>query len=283
MALPLTQLVAFTFMKFQSIGNDFIIADLHRYHKNDAEILQEKLTDPRTVRSLCARHTGVGADCLLIIPRSYDNNKVDLLVYNADGSQARNCLNGVRTVAHYLNAFGSFDSDITICIGGLNLQCNVSKVYPEEKKADVTTQVPKSNVLARLAVTVDGKKIEGWSASVGNPHFVVLQEGDRSWLELHGERFQKLSAFPEGVNVEFVKTINEHHYEVLVYERGCGITKGCSSGLAAVTRVLRDNGKLEINQKITLSMEGGDVVVWVDENNFIFLQAPSHFVFKGSF
>jgi len=92
-----------------------------------------------------------------------------------------------------------------------------------------------------------------------------------------------LPAFPEGVNVEFVKTINDHHYEVLVYERGCGITKGCSSGLAAVTRVLRDNGKLEINQKITLSMEGGDVVVWVDENNFIFLQATSHFVFKGSF
>ena len=152
--------VSLSFMKFQSIGNDFIIADLHRYQLAQANVLLEKLSLPETVRYLCNRRTGIGADCLLIITKSYDNNKADIVVYNADGSYARNCLNGVRTIAHYLHAYCSFDAEMTVGVGGgLKFFCTVVRVYPEKKSADVITQISGCKIIRPASVIVENKSL----------------------------------------------------------------------------------------------------------------------------
>lgn len=269
-----------SFYKYQSIGNDFIIVDMAGENKAVKTFSFASAPWKSFVQDICKRNTGVGADCLLVITER-DNVGIRLLVFNADGTQAENCLNGVRCIAHYFFSKLSDANEVYVRIGSLSFHCKKGDLI-SQKALSITTKISLIQSLGRVCAEVDKHSFNGWSVSVGNPHFVVCSEQNAAWLKAHGESFQKLTAFPEGVNIEFIWEESFLHFNLIVFERGCGLTNGCSSGIVAAAFVLREKGCVDGESPITIIMPGGRVKILYGEKGAISLNAISHFVFNGS-
>ena len=269
-----------SFFKYQSIGNDVIILDGADYKPSEIDLFLSSSDWPIQVKGLCTRSTGVGADCVLVITNK-ESTGAKIRVFNADGSEAENCLNGVRCIAHYLFSTNSFQKKLIISIGSREFLC-LEKGSPQDGKLSIETVVSCASVKGEIEVSVDGKIFKGWSVDVGNPHFVVLGRQNSHWLGENGSKFQQLKQFPQGVNIEFLWEPSAGFFNLLAYERGCGLTNGCSSGITAAAAVLRENEMLCEDETISIAMPGGEVEIWFDQANAIHLNALSHFVFRGS-
>src|SRR3990172_9516452 len=162
------------FLKYQSLGNDFVILDWYR--KSDPAV-QCALTDPswkKFVIQSCDRHFGIGADGFLVLKHHRENQLPEVLVFNADGSSAENCLNGLRCIAHYLYTHYSFPSKFSIKIGQHMVDCLVEgdKNFPEA--LSILTTVDFVVYHGQLSIHVNDCLFEGHTAHAGNPHFIVF-------------------------------------------------------------------------------------------------------------
>ena len=129
------------FIKYQSLGNDFILYD---WYKKPAVFVQQALKDAgwaQFVKDLCDRHFGVGADGILIIKSSPETSFPEMLIFNADGSQAQMCMNGVRAAAHYLFTHHGVQKIFKIRVGQRDVECSVIEDKNKEKPIDVVTNV----------------------------------------------------------------------------------------------------------------------------------------------
>ena len=253
--------------------------------------MQNELSAPSMaplVKATCDRHTGVGADGLLIIISSAQASMPEMIVFNADGSRAETCFNGLRCVAHHLFVHHKFPKQFNIKTGQRVADCTV---VPHEQGIQIVTRIGAVSVEGQRTVATSVGDFTGYVADVGNPHFVIFEPTDLHWLAQNGAGIESHPSFEHKTNVEFVVPIASAQnttglplaYSVLVYERGCGITLACSSGAAAVTGLLQQLGKIAYDQKIAIVMPGGMVQAWVDKNNDVTLQATAHSVFEGSF
>ncbi|MCB9492873.1 MAG: diaminopimelate epimerase [Epsilonproteobacteria bacterium] len=271
-----------SFVKYHSLGNDFVIFD---WFKKPRFYLNAILRDskwPEFVRRVCQRNTGVGADCVLLIVSSEQTREPELLIYNADGSFAQNCSNGVRCVAHYLHMQRSFPEQFSVAMNGRNVVCTINKTNVPDGDIQVTTNL--GNVLYKKEHTVlcADKKLQGHVLSVGNPHFVVLEKIKPSWLEKYGYSIENHESFEQGTNVEFAWQHGDSgHYQLIVHERGCGMTQACGSGASAVLALLYFLKKIAYDQKTVVIMPGGEVIGWMSHNEDVILQASVEFVFSG--
>lgn len=275
------------FIKYQSLGNDFVIFD---WYKRPSVFMHNELHDAswkKFVSRICDRHYGVGADGVLIVTSSTPAGMPEMLIFNADGSQAETCLNGIRCVAHYLYTAHHFPDRFDIKVGSRVAECSVLPLTVHCTAHDIVTRVGSVTCAGERTIDLSEGSFSGLVASVGNPHFIIFQKTTLEWLTKNGKQIETHPSFAQGTNVEFVwacedKSIHEKRFNVLVYERGCGITLACSSGAAAITGVLLDRGLIIKNQKVTLSMPGGNVQAFVDVDGSVVLQATAQVVFKGS-
>ena len=247
------------FIKYHSLGNDLILVDWR--HQSLDEVC-EHIAVPAwgdDVARMCQRHFGIGADGLLVLSKSPHDSIPEVFVFNADGSRAETCFNGLRCVADYLFRRCGSSGRVDIIMGG---RCCVCQKIGD----DIVTAVGKAICSGSRTIHVAQKALEGHVVSVGNPHFVILGKTTPRWLSLHGKAIERHELFPRRTNVEFVwKPIESMScYRVLVHERGCGMTLACSSGVAAITGVLGAQGRISALQQTTYSLPGGQLVSWID-------------------
>lgn len=297
------------FTKSHSLGNDFIILD---QNKNDQNNIESHPNWSDTVKKLCNRHTGIGADGILIIPKkeiAADSSNVK--IFNADGSNGNICLNGARCVADYLHKTNKTPkkspSKIFIVMGNKSIE---HQILPSDEGNNllITQKIDIGTVQKTESYE---KKFLGHVVDVGNPHFIILQEKTLSWLRKHGKKIESYKKFPNKTNVEFIwpkkETVSPSmfEYNMIVYERGCGITQACSSGVAAVMTLLYSqkakvspptkalppmkvpppikNTTFHVgqNKKIKIQMPGGEIISWITSDEKVALQTKATIVFHG--
>lgn len=273
------------FSKYQSLGNDFILFD---WFRKPAFLIDQTLNAPdfsATVAALCNRHTGVGADGVLILKEHRVHGCAQMLIFNADGTQAQLCMNGLRCVAHCLVTNHHFPETFNIETQAALVACSVTHDQENPAHLVITTKLDGAMLQGNVSLSIDGRMISGFIVDVGNPHFIIFEPTTLGWLTQHGASIERHEQFPNQTNVEFVWQHAEQEkssYNVLVYERGCGITQACSSGAAAITWTLYEQGHCKTNVPITLCMPGGVVTCLIDGSNTINLQASAHKVFDGT-
>lgn len=238
------------FTKMQALGNDFVVAeDIHP----TAEL----------VRRLCDRRRGIGADGLLVVDKFPTMN-----YWNADGSAAQMCGNGLRCVARYAVERGWSKEREWMSI--------VTPVGERRALVDGDT------ITAELGqVTIGGMLKIGervfHEASVGNPHAVTLvDEPDVVDVAHEGSEVSADAAFPEGTNVEFVKVEAPDRIRLRVWERGVGETLACGSGMVVAAAVATGQPR----EPVTVIVPGGAAQVFF-ENGAAYLVGPAETVFEG--
>jgi diaminopimelate epimerase len=273
------------FIKYQSLGNDFIIFD---WYKKPLTFMQNELKGmawQQFVLRICDRHYGVGADGVLIVTGCPQAGMPEMLIFNADGNQAENCLNGLRCLAHYLFTTYHFPENFFVKVGARVAECIVQHTR-QGQTCDIVTRVGAINYEGEREIVVAQTPLKGNIVSIGNPHFIIFDKKDTSWVRAHGPAIESHESFPHKTNVEFIwqsRTGDNSSYEVIVFERGCGITLACSSGAACITGLLLQKNLIEKEQKVTLHMPGGSLISWVDPDGSVVLQSSARPIFCGIF
>ena len=208
------------FAKGHGTGNDFIVVpDLDDRLALGAE----------AVRALCHRRTGIGADGVLRIVRTAGGPAPWFMDYrNADGSVAEMCGNGIRVFARYLLDHGLADGpDLPIqTVGGM-------RSVRAEADGDLTVDMGPATIGPPGSTVGGGRRFSGVSVWVGNPHLACVVDEPLAGIDLTAPPAVDQEAFPDGVNVEFVRLAGEHAISMRVYERGSGETMSCGTGAVA--------------------------------------------------
>jgi diaminopimelate epimerase len=254
------------FYKYQGTGNDFIILDNRESHNG-------KLTEEE-IRHLCHRRFGIGADGLMMLSlaEGYD---FAMTYFNADGRQGSMCGNGGRCMVRFAYDLGIHRSSYRF----------LASDGVHEAELDL-------NGIVRLRMT-DVDKVEtsldNYVLNTGSPHFVKFQPEVRDFdVETEGKVIRNSKKFiREGINVNFVETLNDHTIFVRTYERGVEAeTHSCGTGVTA-SALMAAHNETGFNQ-VDVQTLGGKLSVEfdkVDEQTYrdIWLIGPAEFVFRGEF
>lgn len=268
------------FVKMYATGNDFVIFDMRGW----------TLQHPgRTARQLCNRSTGIGADQLLLISTTRrKDGDFKMQAFNADGSEAEMCGNGIRCVAKYL-----FDrKDVKKKSVSIETLGGFYSVTPTGKQYRVNMGVPKlkgkeigvslNGRIINRPLRMEGRELRITCCGVGNPHCVIFVENPQDFpVTKFGPLVETYHAFPRRINVEFARTVSPNEIEMRVWERGTGETRGCGTGACAVAIAAVLNGHAE--RDVEVKMPGGTVKVnWDRETHEVHLTGPAELVFAGS-
>lgn len=258
--------------KLHGLGNDFLVALAVDQLDPDGPLIP----DPEVARTLCARHTGIGADGLVygLAPGGEDAD-VHMVLLNADGSEAEISGNGIRCLAQaVLRHGGRGEGDVLVeTVGGLRHLRTVRG----DVDGELWMQVEMGEPVPGPALSADALEAEALARStvdVGNPHLVLLVEDpDAVPLESLGPFLEE--GFPAGINVHLVSSVSEQALRLRVWERGVGITEACGSG--AVAAAVAAHGWGIVGAHVEVQMPGGVAFVDLDGARTL-LTGPSSFV-----
>jgi diaminopimelate epimerase len=269
-----------TFQKMHGAGNDFVLLDLRA---------QSMAIDSARAREIADRRTGVGCDQLLILkPAASADAVARFEVWNADGSRAEQCGNGVRCIGLYLARTGEVHKaefrleapTTTVSLACLdNGQVRVDMGTPEFSPSRVPLDL--EPVAGRYTLDLSGGEIQFGAVSMGNPHAVVLVEDlERTEVGRLGTELGSHPAFPEGCNVGFVQVLDRENVRLRVFERGAGETQACGSGACAAVAVLAASGKL--GTSTCVNQAGGRLIIgWHGGQTPVAMTGPAKHVFEG--
>ncbi len=257
------------FTKMHGLGNDYLY--VYGEVPSNIEELSKKLSE---------RHFGAGSDGMIYISPS---NTADfkMRIFNADGSEARMCGNGIRCVGKYVYEKGYTDkTKLTIetlsSIKTLDLNVSLGKVK------SVTVDMGKAVVSEKMTLNVDGEKIVLIPVSVGNPHAVIFVEDiNDAPLTTLGPKIEHHEAFPEGVNVEFVQVLGEDALRMRVWERGSGVTMACGTGACASVAAAVKNKLCLAEEQVAVHLDGGILKISVDRYDNVTMTGPAEFIYEG--
>ena len=264
------------FTKMHGAGNDFvIIEDLRGELKDDAL--------PGLARTLCAAHTGIGADGLMVVVPAVCGGSLRMLFFNRDGSRGEMCGNGARCICRYCHDNG-FSGDIQ------KIETDSGTVIGErmtDTEYRVRLNDPTVIDLSRRVLGHDCSYVElGYP---GLPHAVVMLDGwdelPRSELFRLGSELRYAEAFPAGANVSFVRKLGENSYKAITFERGVeDFTLACGTGCGSIAAVLSLKG-LASPSGISVSMPGGVLRVGLTLDGGtakdIYITGPTAVVYTG--
>ena len=272
------------FTKMHGLGNDYVYVNC----------MEEKIENPAEVaRKVSDRHFGIGSDGLiLILPSDVADFRMDM--YNADGSQAEMCGNGIRCVGKYVYDYGltekeSISVETLAGIKYLYFSIENGKVAlvtvdmgePILKAEDIPVLCEKDQVIEE-PIFAAGQEWKMTCVSMGNPHCVIFIDTPVKDfpLEKVGPLFESHERFPKRVNTEFIELIDKKTVNMRVWERGSGETMACGTGACASAVAAILCGYTE--EEITLHLLGGDLRVrWDRDKNRVFMTGPAQVVFDG--
>lgn len=270
------------FTKMHGCGNDYVYIDCTK----------EPLADPEQMAiTLSDRHFGVGGDGMILICPS-ETGDFRMAMYNSDGSEGSMCGNGIRCVGKFVYDKGlTQKTDLTIetksGLKRLNLEVEnglVSRVRVDMGRADWSAPavpvVGMGDSVIGQPVEIAGQTWEMTCISMGNPHAVVWAD-DVAHLPLEeiGPCFETHPMFPERVNTEFIRVIDDHTLEMRVWERGSGETLACGTGACASVMAAYLNHRT--GTKATVQLRGGALEIELAENGHVYMTGPACTVFEG--
>lgn len=271
------------FTKMHGCGNDYV------YVNGFTEKVADK---PKAVVALSDRHFGIGSDGVIFINPSQQAD-FEMEMYNADGTRAEMCGNGIRCVGKYVYDHGMTDkTSITVESFGkvkyLDLTVEngkVVKVKVNMGKPELTAKdVPVVSVHEQVIdeeIIVKEKSYRMTCVSMGNPHAVVfMDDAEHLAIEEIGPYFENHERFPNRTNTEFVQVIDDSHVKMRVWERGTGETLACGTGCCA-TAVACVLNRLT-GAHVTVQVLGGEIeIYWDQKENLVYMTGPAVTVFEG--
>ena len=271
------------FTKMHGIGNDYVYVNC----------FEESVKNPAEVSKFVSdRHFGIGSDGLILIsPSAIADFRMN--IYNADGSQAEMCGNGIRCVAKYVYDYGLTDkTDISVeTLAGikyLRLQVENGKVASVEVNMGAPILEPKEipvtveeSPVVNVPVEVKGKIYHMTCVSMGNPHAIIFMNNVKDLdIAAIGPYFENHTVFPKRTNTEFVEVLDRNTVNMRVWERGSDETLACGTGACATTVACILNDKTE--NEVTVHLLGGDLKIrWDREANQVYMTGPATVVFDG--
>lgn len=274
------------FTKLQGCGNDYVYVDLFR----------DRLPgDPaKLARAISDRHFGVGGDGLILIGPS-ERADARMRMFNADGSEAEMCGNGLRCVAKYVYDHGIAQKDrltletgrgiLTVDLevkGGKAQRVRVDMGEPILEAAKIPTTLPGNPPLdqpVRYGPEPAGT-LNVTCVSMGNPHAVAfVDELTDKLVHGVGPLVERHEAFPRRVNVEFIKVNSRTDVTMRVWERGSGETLACGTGACAVAVAGVLTGRTD--RQVTIHLLGGDLEIEWGADNHVYKTGPAVEVFSG--
>ncbi|HPP52014.1 MAG TPA: diaminopimelate epimerase [Thermoguttaceae bacterium] len=277
------------FTKMHGAGNDYIFVNCFQ------EPIPE---DPAELARLVSdRHFGVGADGLILICPS-EKADARMRIFNADGSEAEMCGNGVRCVAKYLYDHGIARKPtlrIETGRGILSLELHVSNNRVERVRVDMgepiltPAQIPTTlpgnpqhgGAVVDVELPVEDRILRVTCVSMGNPHCVCfVDQLSDEWVLGLGPKIEHHPRFPNRVNVEFVQVLSPQEVKVGVWERGSGPTLACGTGACAVCVAGVLTGRT--NRQLLAHLPGGNLeLLWSETDLHVYLTGPAVEVFSG--
>lgn len=275
----------FNFSKWHGLGNDFVIVNGFK----------EKIDNyPQMAIEVCDRHTGVGADGLvLVLPSAVADFK--MRIFNSDGSEAEMCGNVTRCMARYVYENGLTDkTKITletkaglikpelIFTDGILSTIRVDMGEPRLKRSEIPMAGEEIDKVVSELLTVEGVEYAITCVSMGNPHCVIfVNDLAETKLSLIGPIIEKHLVFPRKTNVEFVQVLNNQKVRMRVWERGAGITMACGTGACATLVAGVLNGK--IDRQAVVELDGGELAIEWGLDNHVYMSGPAVEVFRGEY
>jgi diaminopimelate epimerase len=279
------------FTKMHGLGNNYIYVNMFEENIAEADM-------PKLAVNVSNPYTGIGSDGMILICPS-DKATVKMRIFNNDGSEAKNCGNGLRCVAKYAFENGianekEFDIET---LGGL---VTAKLTTEQENKVRLVTvnmgnpmltpdQVPvkgfsNKETIVNEPVTFKDTELNMTAVSMGNPHAVFFVENiEEAPLYTLGPIIEKDSMFPDWVNAEFVEMVSESEMHFRVWERGSGITQACGTGACAAAVAAILNGKSERNTDITVHLAGGDLIINWQDNGNVLMTGPAEVICTGEY
>ncbi|MFG6117018.1 diaminopimelate epimerase [Halobacillus sp. MO56] len=277
------------FIKMHGLGNNYVFVDTFEFN------LEEEIL-PALARKVSDVYTGIGSDGLILIHPS-DQAEVGMRIFNKDGSEGRNCGNGLRCVAKYAYDYGLV-KDRSFTIEAKSGVVDASVTVEDKKVSSITIDMGKP-FLSRSQIPMAGEEkdqvvaesfqvshhpLELTAVSMGNPHAVFFVE-DIHTAPLYelGPIITEDRRFPEGINVEFVEVVSKKELHFRVWERGSGVTQACGTGACAAGVASVLNGYSDKNTEILVHLSGGDLVIRWDEDDRVWMTGPADIIATGTF
>ncbi|TRZ93206.1 MAG: diaminopimelate epimerase [Dehalococcoidia bacterium] len=280
------------FAKLQATGNDFILLDAWNMNWGWSKLAQD----------ICHRHLGIGGDGLILVMAS-NNADLKMRMLNPDGSEAEACGNGLRCFAKYIidrqiargpsltveTLAGVRKVQVFMAQGKVN-QVKASMGAPRFRAEDIPVMIGKQKTgrgevdiipILDYPLNIVGRELTLSFVSMGNPHavnFLSQPVVDFSLSEI-GPAVEKHPMFPERVNFEVARVVNQGKIEARVWERGAGETLSCGSGACAIAVVARLKGY--IDDEVDIMLPGGTLTVDWDGAGEVYLTGPVEEVFTG--
>ncbi len=285
------------FTKMHGLGNDYVYVNCFEERVDEPAALARRISD---------RHFGIGSDGLILICPSEKAN-VKMRMFNADGSEAQMCGNGIRCVAKYtydhklakaggkftIPGGGSFSKSLAVETGNgvLTLGLEISSLDKVEKVCVnmgqprlATKEIPvklNGEKIIDHPIEVFGQRLSMTCVSMGNPHAVFFCDNVQAIeLERLGPAIENHSLFPERTNVHFVQP-DGNNLVMRTWERGSGITLACGTGACAVGVAAVLTGRGQRNSMVQLP--GGTLeIIWSAQDNCVYMTGPAEEVFEGN-
>ncbi len=273
------------FTKMHGCGNDYIYINGFCERCDDWGALSIKLSD---------RHFSVGSDGVIVILPS-DKADFRMRMFNADGSEGKMCGNGSRCVAKYcydkgltnkteftLETLAGIMTLSLIVENGVTKSVSVGMGRAEFSAEKVPVIWDCAEVVRQKLVLSSGE----WDitcVSMGNPHCVTFIDKSPRELNLEkiGPEFENNAIFPERVNTEFIRVIDDKTLEMRVWERGSGETLACGTGACASVAAAVKNGICKAGEEITVKLLGGDLNITCSPDYEITMRGPAEISFEG--
>lgn len=270
------------FTKLHGLGND--------YHFIDCT--ERVITDPAELsRQMSHRHLGVGSDGIILVLPS-ETHDFQMRIFNADGSEAETCGNGLRCFAKYVYERGmtSKEDMVVDTLAGPNrLQLHVEqgKVVsvrsnmgkPRFERAEIPMLGPEGRVMEE-PIEIGGETLYVTCANIGNPHAVFfVEDATKVNLTHYGPLIENHPSFPKRTNVEFVNVVDRDNIVMRIWERGSGITMASGSGScgSSLAAMITDR----VNRKVNVHLVYGVLTVEWAEDGCVYQQGPATEVFSG--
>jgi diaminopimelate epimerase len=283
-------MVRIPFTKMHGLGNNYIYINMF-----ETEINEEDLSNLAIAVSNV--NTGIGSDGLILITPS-ETADIGMRIFNKDGSEGKNCGNGLRCVAKYAyehklvqeKSFhietkgGEVEAHVEIDSENLVKTITVDMGNPELQRANIPMLGKENDQVVNEPFKVKETTLHVTAVSMGNPHaiFFVDQIENAPLYDL-GPVITNDDRFPEGVNVEFVETLNRREVNFRVWERGSGVTEACGTGACAAVVASVLNGLSAKDEEVCVHLSGGDLWIKWAKDGHVWMRGPAETVVEGTY
>jgi diaminopimelate epimerase len=280
-----TKAMGIPFLKMQGLGNDFLIIDATKY---------EAPEKPLFAMRVCHRNYGVGADGVLYYKESKKGD-FQMKVLNSDGSEPEMCGNGIRCMARWAFETGRVKTtEMKVeTLGGIRTcrvepdaagkveNVTVDMGAPKLSRQDIPME-GKGTYVSQMFEMEPGNKVPATAVSMGNPHFVLFTRASKENVMELGPVLENHPWFPNRTNVEFAFPLSGREIDLLVWERGAGLTLACGTGACATVVASALASYVEFDREVRVNLPGGPLFITVPKDlSRVWMRGPANYVFAG--